>query len=352
MQHTSSKMIALADLADRLSAVLVGGDGQRPVTGVNTIYDAGPNEICFLTVEKHRARLAQTQAAAVLVGRELDDCPVGQLVVGDVNKALITAQRLFEPMLKGFSGIDPSAVVDATASVDASATVGPCAVIGANVHIGPQTVIGPGCVIGEETVIGARCRLDANVVVYHRCRIGNDCVIQANATIGSVGFGYYFVDGQHQLIPHNGGVILEDGVEIGAGSCIDRAKFGHTVIGAGTKIDNLVQIAHNVRIGKTCLLAGQVGLAGSAVLKDGVVLAGNAGVADHIVVGAGVVAGARATITEDMSDGLKVLGFPAREIRAEMKSMSLYQKLPDIVKELKQLEKKVERLEAAKNHQD
>ncbi len=352
MAKTETKLIALAEVARTLGARLIGGDGQRPVTGVNTLQDAGPNEISFLTNVKLKDQLPQTRAAAVLVDRELSDCSVGQLIVDHVNKALIIAMRLFAPTLKPLSGRDPTAVIDSTASVDPTAAVGPYAVIGPDAAIGPHTIVGPGCVIGQGTVVGARCQLDANVVIYHFCRIGDDCVIQANATIGSVGFGYVFIDGQHRLIPHNGGVILENGVEIGAGTCIDRAKFGNTVIGAGTKIDNLVQIGHNVRIGKACLLAGQTGLSGSVVIHDGVVLAGQVGVADHRVIADGVMAGARSLISENVPAGQKVLGFPARDIKAEMKSISLYRKLPDIVKQIKELEKKVERLEAAKNHQD
>lgn len=352
MRNEPEKTITLSGLAELLGARLVGADGGRVITGVNTIPDAGPGEVCFLASLKHRGELAATRATAVLVGEELTDCPAAQLVVGDVNKALIAALRYFEPPLKGFSGIDPTATVDVTAHIDASAAIGPHAVIGPGSAIGPHTVIGPGVVIGQDTTIGAHCRLDANVVVYHRCRIGNYCIILANSTIGGTGFGYAFIDGRHQLIPHNGGVILEDGVEIGANSCVDRAKFGNTVVGAGTKIDNLVQVGHNVRIGRACILVGQVALAGSCVLGDGVVLAGNAGVADHIVVGDGVIAGTRATLTENVAPGQKVLGFPARPMRDEMKSMSVYQKLPELAKTVKTLAQKVEKLEAAKDHQD
>lgn len=352
MQNNSDKTITLTALAERLDARCVGGTGESVITGVNTIRDAGPGEICFLADSKHRDQLAETRAAAVLIGREVDDCPTAQLVVANVNKALIAALTYFTPPLKSPSGIDPTATVDAAAVVDATAAVGPRAVIGPGVVIGPHTRIGPGVVIGQDTTIGARCRLDANAVVYHRCRIGNDCIILSNATIGATGFGYVFIDGRHQLIPHNGGVILEDGVEIGANSCVDRAKFGNTVVGAGTKIDNLVQVGHNVRIGRACLLVGQVALAGSCVLGDGVVLAGNAGVADHIVVGDGVIAGTRATITENVAPGQKVLGFPARPMRDEMKSMSIFQKLPELAKDVKTLAKKIESLEAAKDHKD
>lgn len=352
MLNLSKNKITLAALAERVGARLVGGDGQTVISGINTIRDAGPDEVCFLSSSKHLAQLATTRATAVLIGEQTPECSTAQLVVDNVNRALIAALRYFEPPLQGFSGIDPTASVDTTAQIDATAAVGPRAVVGPRVEIGPQTVIGPGCVIGEGTVVGARCRLDANVVVYHLCRIGNDCIILANSTIGATGFGYSFIDGQHQLIPHNGGVILEDGVEIGANSCVDRAKFGNTIVGAGTKIDNLVQVGHNVRIGRACLLAGTSGIGGSAVLGNGVVLAGRASVVDHITVGDGAIAGVQAMVSEDIAPGQKVLGFPARPMRDEMKSMSLYQKLPELAKDIKTLAKKIETLEAAKNHQD
>lgn len=352
MQNASNKTITLSALAEMLNARLLGDGGEQGITGVNTIRDAGPSEVCFMASARYAAQLKQTKAAAVLTGEAVTDCPAAQLVVDNVNKALIAALTYFAPVLNEYAGVDPTATVDATAVVDATAAIGPRAIIRAGARIGPHTVIGPGCVVGQESTIGAHCRLDANVVVYHRCQIGNYCIILANSTIGATGFGYSFIDGRHQLIPHNGGVILEDGVEIGANSCVDRAKFGNTIVGAGTKIDNLVQVGHNVRIGRACLLVGQVALAGSCVLGDGVVLAGNAGVADHIVVGDGVIAGTRATLTEDVAPGQKVLGFPARPMRDEMKSMSVYQKLPELAKELKALTKKVESLEAAKNHKD
>jgi len=348
MADANDKTIPLSQLAELLGARLLG-DGARPVRGVQTIADAAADEVCFLTEAKYADRLAASKAAAVMTAGELADCSMPQLVVGNVNKALIAALRFFEPPLKPYVGIDPTASVDPTAVIDPTAAIAPRAVIAAGVTIGAHTVIGPGCSIGQDTTIGAHCRLDANVVVYHRCKIGNYCVILSNSTIGATGFGYVFLDGRHQLIPHNGGVILEDGVEIGANTCIDRAKFGNTVIGAGTKIDNLVQVAHNVRIGRACLLAGQVGLAGSATLGDGVVLAGKVGVVDHIAVGSGAIAGAQAIISNDVAPGQKVLGFPARELRDEMKSISVYQKLPELAKEVKTLAKKVEQLEAAKN---
>ena len=338
----------LSELADRLGARLQG-PGERMIRGVNTIQDASDSEVCFLSEEKHLSLLASSRAAAVLIGEERPGCSMPQVCVGNVQKALIEALKLFAPALTPFFGVHPSAVVEEDAHLDEGVSVGPCSYIGRAVRVGAGTVIGPNCSIGERSVIGAGCRLDSGVAVYHDCRIGNLCILQANCTIGSTGFGYAFVDGRHQLIPHNGGVILEDGVEIGANSCVDRAKFGNTIIGAGTKIDNLVQIAHNDRIGRACLLAGQVGLSGSVVLGDGVVFAGQAGAADHVTIGSGTLVAARSAVLQDVEPGQKIWGDPARDIKAEMRSRMALKRLPEFVKQVKQLTERVQQLEAAKD---
>ena len=187
-------------------------------------------------------------------------------------------------------------------------------------------------------------------MVYHNCSIGNNCIIGANSTIGATGFGYYFIDGQHRLIPHTGSVFIEDCVEIGANSCIDRAKFGNTVIGAGTKIDNLVQIAHNVIIGKCCLIVAQAGIAGSSKLGNGVVLAGQVGIKDHITIGDGTQIGAQAGVINDIEPNKQVVGSPAIDIKEFFRQVLLEQKLPEMSKQLKELIKRVETLEAAKDN--
>jgi UDP-3-O-[3-hydroxymyristoyl] glucosamine N-acyltransferase len=339
----------LSELATRLSAQLIG-DGQPSITGVNTIQDAGPGEMCFVLSDKYVGGLAQSKASAVLLQKPLDSCPIAQLVVKDVQRSMVEVMRLFAPKLEIPQGIHPSAVVDSTAQVDSSASIGPNAVIAAGVKIGASTVVGPGVCIGPNSAIGQRCRLDANVVIYHGCRIGNDCIIQANTTIGSTGFGYYCVDGRHELINHNGGVIIEDNVEIGANSSVDRAKFGNTVIGAGTKIDNQCQVAHNVRIGKHCLMAGQAAIAGSTTLGQYVVMGGRAAAIDNLTIGDMAMFGACAVAKSDIEAKQKVLGDPAQDIKNELKCVAVYQNLPELAKELNQLRRKVEKLEAAKNH--
>lgn len=338
----------LADLADRLGGRLCG-PGERMICGVNTIRDASENELCFVTEDKHLPLPVSCRAAAVLITNEQPECTVPQVCVSNVQRALIEALKLFAPRLTAFEGIHPAASVEADAHIDPSAAISPGAYIGHGVRIGARTVIGPNCSIGQRTEIGSDCRLDSGVAVYHDCKIGNHCILLANAVIGGTGFGYSFIDGKHELIPHNGGVILEDGVEVGACSCVDRAKFGNTVIGAGTKIDNLVQVAHNVQTGKACLMAGQAGLGGSVELGDGVVLGGRAGVADHITIGSGTVVGVCGLVLQDLGPGRQVWGTPAQDLQAEKRSALLYQRLPEMAKEIKELRKKVAQLEAAEN---
>ena len=322
------------------------GDTAAMVQRVCGLENSGPGALTFVTSERHIHLLEKQRPTAVLCGREIPGMTTTLVVVENVQKALIGALEMFAPRRIVRPGIHPSAVVDPTAVLDRRVSVGAGAVIGSEARIREDCEIGPGCVIGQDTTIGRQCRLDANVVVYPRCRIGNYCIVQANTTIGSAGFGYYFIEGAHRLIPHIGGVIVEDFVEIGANCCVDRAKFGDTVIGAGTKIDNLVQIAHNVVIGKCCLIAGQAGLAGSCQLEDGVVIAGQGGVVDHVHVGRGAVIGALAAAISDIEPGKQVLGFPAIDQKTFWANYKAVMRLPRTMQQIEELKKKVARLEA------
>jgi UDP-3-O-[3-hydroxymyristoyl] glucosamine N-acyltransferase len=286
----------------------------------------------------------------VIVSRPVDNTNVNLLVVKNVDSALIKTLEIFAPVLKPLDkGIDPTAKVSSSAKIAPSAHIGPNVVIDDNAEIGDNTVIQSGCRIGENTTIASNTRLDSNVVVYHNCKIGNNCVIQANSTIGSTGFGYTFIEGAHRLIPHNGTVAIEDFVEIGANCCVDRAKFSETRIGAGTKIDNLVQIAHNVTIGKCCLLAAQVAIGGSTRLGDGVVVGGQVGISDNIEIGAGTMIGAKSVVFHDVPAGKQMFGIPANEKNEELRFLGIKKRLPKMVEQLKKLTARIEKLEAAEN---
>jgi UDP-3-O-[3-hydroxymyristoyl] glucosamine N-acyltransferase len=342
--------LTVGQLAQRIGAQLIG-DGSAVVKGVSTIEEACADEITFISDEKHRAKLIGSIAAAVISSKNIEGCSKPQLIAKNVEAAMIEALKVFAPKLTlSPPGVHPSAIVEKNAHVAQTASIGAGAYIGHNVRIGEQSCIGTGCFIGENSSLGNNCRLDANVVVYHNCTIGNNVIVQANTTIGSTGFGYSYFDGRHNLVPHNGDVIIEDFVEIGANCCVDRAKFGSTIIGAGTKIDNLVQIAHNVILGKCCLIAAQVGIAGSCKLGNGVVLGGQVGMADHLNIGDGTMVAAQSGIVTDLPAGQKMGGTPAREIRETLRIVMAEQRLPDMLKQVKELTHKVAELEAAKDN--
>jgi len=347
--------LTIRELATRLGAELAGGAGcpESEVSAVQPVGTAGPSDVTFVTDPKHEAAAMKCHAAAVIVAKPIAGLSKPQLVVRNVNVALIETLNCFAPKRKPpVEGVDVTARIGANVRLGKRVSIGPHVVVEDHVEIGDRTIVAGGCTIGENSRIGADCRLDSHVVVYHDCVLGSHVVIQANSTIGAVGFGYAFIDGAHRLIPHNGGVIVEDFVEIGANSCVDRAKFGNTIIGAGTKIDNLVQIAHNVVIGKCCLIASQVGVAGSCRLGDGVVLAGQVGLADNIEVGAGTMVGAQAGVMGTVGPGLKLAWSPAIDVREAVRVVAHILRLPKVAQDLKRLTAKVEQLEAAKDNQE
>ena len=344
--------LTIAQLAQRIGAELVG-DGLAKVSAVGTIGAAGESNVTFVSDDKHIAALENSRAAAVIVGRRIDGLAVAQLIVKNVNTALIEVLTIFAPESELIpEGIASTATLGRNVKIAEGVSIGPSAVINDGVQIGENTVIAGGCKIGQNSKLGKNCRIDSNVVIYHDCMVGNNVIIQANSTIGSTGFGYYFIDSSHKLIPHNGGVVVEDFVEIGANCCIDRAKFGNTVIGAGTKMDNLVHIAHNVVIGRCCLLAGQTGIAGSSKLGNGVVLAGQSGITDNIEISDGVIIGGRSGVLSDVAAGRKIFGTPATDYAEEMKLVALRRRLPKMNEQLKQLSKRVERLESAEDNKE
>ncbi len=341
--------LTISELAQKLHAELVGS-GSGTVTAIQPLAAAGPSDVTFYSNEKHRAALEASQAGAVIVSEPVEGLEKPQLVVANVNAALIEVLKLFAPRLKPQApGVDPSAKIGSSVVLGEGSSIGPNVIIGDNVSIGENTVVGPGCSIGENTKIGAYTRLDANVVVYHNCAIGNHVIIHSNGTIGATGFGYSFIEGAHRLIPHNGGVVLEDYVELGANCCVDRAKFGNTIVGAGTKIDNLVQVAHNVIIGKCCLVAALVGISGSCKIGDGVVIAGQVGMADNLDIGSGATLTAKAGIMNDVPAGQVMMGIPALEYSKARRVVVSTINLPKLAEKVKSLSKRVEVLEAAEN---
>jgi UDP-3-O-[3-hydroxymyristoyl] glucosamine N-acyltransferase len=342
--------LTIAELAKRLEAELIG-PGTGVIRAVGPIASADQNILTFLADEKHKAELKNSRAGAVLTVKPVEGLSIPQLRVKNVNAALIESLKIFAPKLEPpVLGVDQTAKLGKGVKIGNSVSIGPFVVIENGVEIGDGAIIAAGCKIGQNSKIGNFSRLDCNVVVYHHCVIGSNVIIQANSTIGSTGFGYYFIDSAHRLIPHNGIVVIEDFVEIGANCCVDRAKFGETRIGAGTKIDNLVQIAHNVVIGKCCLIVALVGIGGSAKIGDGVVLAGQAGVADNVEIGNGAVICAQAGVIGNVQPGKQVLLMPAVDRQEGLRAFAAMLRLPKLIEQVKQLSERVEKLEASKDN--
>ncbi len=338
----------LGRLADLLGAEL-DGDPSATVASVAPIDRAGPDELTFALDARNAARLADSQAGAALVDRSVVSAPMPLLRVEDVNAALIRllGELRPEPHLPA-AGCADSACVDPSAEVDPSARIGPGAVVGPGCRVGADTVLSANVVLGADVSVGEACRLDPGAVVGDRCRIGDRVRIGPNSVIGHEGFGYYPTsDGRHVAIPHAGNAVLGDDVELGACVCVDRAKFGSTVVGEGTKVDNLVQIAHNVQVGPHCLLVAQVGIAGSTRLGHHVVLGGHVGVRDNVSVGDGVRCAAYSAIAGDVPDGESVGGIPAEKAGMMLRIYRAKTRLPELLKRVKALESKVEALESA-----
>lgn len=328
-------------------ATLVGGRLETPkdyraddaiaqitICSVNTLAEAGAHDLSFLSNPRYKSDLKHTAAAAVLLADDGEAssaaCPV--IRVADPYLAFATLQRAFHPQPCGRGVRHPAAAIDATAKLADDVDVGANAVIGAGVSIGAGTVIGAGVVIEEGVTIGANCLLHAHVTVAHGCVLGNDVILQAGAVIGSDGFGYAWDGRQHVKIPQVGRVILEDGVEIGANTCIDRGAIGDTVIERGVKLDNLIQIAHNVRIGAFSVMASQAGISGSTTVGKGCQFGGQTGLAGHIKVGDGVKLVAQSGVISDLESGGVYAGTPAMPHRLWLKVSALMMKLPEIWK--------------------
>ncbi len=271
------------------------------------------------------------------------------ILVEHPSHAIITVLGLFAQPADLAPGIHPSAVVDPTAALGRNVSIGPLAVVGPQAAIGDDTVLHAGVFIGQAARLGASCILWPNVVVRERCQIGNRVIIHPNTTIGADGFGYEFIAGRHVKVPQIGDVVIEDDVEIGANTCIDRAKFGSTFIRAGAKIDNLVQIAHNVQIGPGAILVAQVGIAGSARIGAFSVLGGQAGVADHAKIGDQAVVASGSAVTGEVPDGAQVGGVFAFDIHEWRRSQIAMRRLPKVLEQVKELARRVAELESAKD---
>ncbi|NQX01774.1 UDP-3-O-(3-hydroxymyristoyl)glucosamine N-acyltransferase [bacterium] len=335
-------VLTLSELARWVDGNIVRGGLDLSLTGMAALAAAGPHEVSFLGNEKYHSQFLETRAAAVLVPHGVTDGPEGTALIAVENPSLAFAVvvRHFAAAARAFApGIHPRAFVDPTAVLDpAKVRVQAGAVVMTGAFIGDGSDIGPNAVICEDVVIGNDCRIMANVTIRERCVLGSRVILQPGAVIGSDGYGYELVDGRHVKIDQVGIVEIADDVEIGANTTIDRARFGKTHIGEGSKIDNLVQIGHNCVIGKHCLIISQVGISGSSHLGDYVTAAGQVGIVGHVTVGSKAILSARTGVTASIPGGEVYAGKPAQPMRDEMKVQALVRRLPKLIARVKELE--------------
>ena len=337
--------LTLSELARLVDGDIVRGELDLLVDGIASLDEAGPSELSFLGNEKYRAQYLATRAAAVIVPRGVTEGPESSALIAADNPSFafgLAVKHFVASLARTFTpGIHPRASVDESARLDpAKVRVHAGAVVMARAEIGDGSEIGPNAVVGENARIGRDCLLHANVTVRERCTLGDRVILQPGAVIGSDGYGYEVVEGRHVKIDQVGIVEIQNDVEIGANTTIDRARFGRTVIGEGSKIDNLVQIAHNVQLGKHCLLVSQSGVAGSARTGDYVVVAAQAGVGGHVKIGAKSVLAGRAGATADLEGGQTYSGMPARPFMEEQRSRAMVRQLPKLAERVKALEKR------------
>lgn len=332
----------IAELASLTGAKAVEGACVGPITGIAALAEATPADLSFLGNAKYADAVASSKAGALLVPVAFAGKPAaGQafLRVDNPSYALALLCSVLESRLwpRPAAGIHATAVVAASAKVDHSAHVGPLCVIGEGAVVSAGVTLEARCHVGVQASVGADCWLKPGVVIGDYCVLGARCRLQSGAIIGSDGFGYEPVNGEIRRIPQIGNVVLEDDVEVGANSTLDRARFSQTVVGRGTKIDNLVQIAHNVRIGRQCLITAQVGIAGSTTLGDHCVLGGQSGVAGHLTLGDRVKLGAQTGLFEDVpADGF-MNGTPAVPFGLERRLVVLSRRLPELFKKVDSL---------------
>ena len=334
--------ISLIELAKLLAVTLPPGTANAMITGFASLGEARRGDLSFLSGSRHHQLLVETQATAVLV-TEGTDLPgnVTGLVVADPSAVFNTVVDKY-----GFHatpetpGIHPSAVVEGAVFADASrVSVGANAVIDHGAHIGLDVEIGAGAYVGRDVTIGAGSKLFANVSVHEGCVLGERVILHSGSVIGADGFGYEFVDGRHRKVRQSGIVQIDSDVEIGACATVDRARFGRTWIGEGTKIDNLVQVGHNVVIGKHCILVSGTAIAGSAQIGDYVVLAAQVGVAGHVTIGSQCTIGARGGVTKNLpAQSGTYMGFPAAPAAEERRRIAGARRLPDLLSRVKKLE--------------
>ena len=337
--------MTLGELARRLECP-VEGDAGIEIHRVAKIETAGPGDVTFLANPKYASALAETKASAVSASAAITAAPCAIIRSATPYLTFARAAQALSPERRPEPGVHPQTWVAVGATVDPTASVGPFAAIGAGASIGARTIIHPHAVIAADAVIGPDCVVHSHVSIRERCTLGARVVVQNGAVIGSDGYGFaQRPDGSHEKIPQTGPVVIEDDVEIGANTTIDRPAVGETRIKTGTKIDNLVQIAHGVVLGRHVLLAAQVGIAGSTIVGDHVTFGGQVGVGGHLTIGDRVKAVGQSGITNSVAEDQFVSGYPAIPNNEWRRSSAVFRKLPEMRRQLKHLEARLKKIE-------
>jgi UDP-3-O-[3-hydroxymyristoyl] glucosamine N-acyltransferase len=332
--------LTTAEIAKLLAGEVLG-DAHATLTGFANADAAQPGDLTFAENAEYFAAAEASAATAIIAGKDATSTKKIVIRVANPRVAFAKALAIFFPEPKFTPGIHPSAAIAASAQVDLTAHIGPHCTIGERVKIGANAVLQSGNFVGDDSVVGDETNLFPNATIYSRTQIGKRVRIHSGAVIGSDGFGYVFDTSFHRKVPQIGNVIIGDDVEIGSNSSVDRGALGSTVIGKGTKIDNLVQVAHNVEIGEHCILCSQVGIAGSAKLGSYCVLAGQVGIAGHLKIGNKVTVGSKAGVMHNIPDGEMWLGIPAQPDKQAKRIMIAMQRLPDLFKKIAAWEKKL-----------
>lgn len=334
----------LRDLADRLECRLEG-DGEIEISRVAGIQDAAAGDVTFLANPKYEKLLASTNASAVILRMDAPPARCAMLRARDPYLAFARAVRLFAPEWRPAAGVHAMAAIAGDARIGSGVSIGAFVAVGEGASVGDRTVIFPNVTIGPGTRIGDDCVIHSNVAIRERVTIGHRVILQNGVVIGGDGYGFVRrADGTHEKIPQSATVVIEDDVELGANTTVDRPAVGETRIKAGTKIDNLVQIGHGVTIGQNVLMAAQVGIAGSTDIEDNVVFGGQVGVGGHLTIGRGAIAVGQSGVTNSLDPGVMVAGYPAIDSREWRKASVVFRRLPELKKRIEQLEARLAEL--------
>ncbi len=340
----------IKDLAQLCNAQFTGGDATLSVNAAADIMSAHAHQVTVLSDGKYKKYLKDCLASACFISEQLAegcDAPPGLtlLICKDPEISFLNAIKALHPEPHLKRQVSEHAVLADTATLGFDTHVGAFTTIGQHSSVGDSSSIEAGVRIGDHVAIGKNCRIHPNVVIYDHSVIGNNVIIHAGAIIGADGFGYKFRDNQHIKVPHVGNVVIEDNVEIGANTCIDRGALGSTRIGLGSKIDNLVQLGHNNIVGRHVIICGQCGISGSCTIEDGAILAGSVGLADHVKIGSRAVVMARSGISQDVPPGAQVFGSPAKDKKVAWRELAALAKLPELIQKFKALETRINDLE-------